>query len=178
MAAWPEWVPALQARGGDAFVAILVLSTLMWTLIIERYWFLRRTYPGWLRYRVACWRPRHHGAPWLQERARLGFVSSVTRKLQLHLALIRALVTVLPLLGLLGTVTGMVGAFNVIADVGAGDVRVLSSGISQALVSTAAGLVTALSGLYFSVDLQSRAERELERAAGLLVGGRRHTAAT
>jgi len=170
---WFESVNALEARGGETFSVILVLSTVMWTLIIERYWFLRRVYPAWLRRSAPTWQDRHVGTPRNRERVRAGFLASVSQQLQPHLALIRALVMVLPLLGLLGTVMGMVSAFDVIAEIGAGDVRVFSSGISQALISTAAGLVTALSGLYFSIDLQRRAEGETERAAGLLAGVRR-----
>ena len=78
----------------------------------------------------------------------------------------QALVAILPLLGLLGTVSGMIKVFDVITVFGTGNTRGMASGISEALVTTMAGLFTALSGLYFVSDLERRAERvsrELEQ---------------
>ena len=72
----------------------------------------------------------------------------------------------LPLLGLLGTVTGMIETFDVMSEFGQHNVRGMAAGISQALFTTMAGLMTALSGYFFSVNLDIRArveERRLER---------------
>jgi len=60
------------------------------------------------------------------------------------LAALNTAATVAPLLGLLGTVTGMIVAFDSIAASGTGDPRVVSGGISQALITTAAGLIIAI----------------------------------
>ena len=71
-----------------------------------------------------------------------------------------------PFLGLLGTVSGMIKVFDVITVFGTGNTRGMASGISEALVTTMAGLFTALSGLYFVSDLERRAEdvsRKLEQ---------------
>ena len=57
--------------------------------------------------------------------------------------------TVSPLLGLLGTITGMIVAFNSIAESGTGDPRVVAGGISQALITTAAGLFIAIPATIF-----------------------------
>ena len=54
-----------------------------------------------------------------------------------------------PLLGLLGTVTGMINTFKLISVFGTGDPRMLSSGISEALITTAAGLTVAIPALFF-----------------------------
>ena len=71
---------------------------------------------------------------------------------------LNALTTILPLLGLLGTVSGMIKVFDVITVFGTGNTRGMASGISEALVTTMAGLFTALSGLYFVANLEHRAE--------------------
>jgi biopolymer transport protein ExbB len=81
---------------------------------------------------------------------------------------IRALITVLPLLGLLGTVSGMIHTFEVITAFGGANRRGIAAGISEALVATLTGLVTALSGLYFSVHLEARARRIPAEAETLL----------
>jgi biopolymer transport protein ExbB len=78
---------------------------------------------------------------------------------------LHALTAILPLLGLLGTVSGMIKVFDVINLFGSGNTRGMAAGISEALVTTMAGLLTALSGVYFVSNLENRAEtmaREFE----------------
>ncbi len=64
--------------------------------------------------------------------------------LQRYLGLLGTIANIAPLLGLLGTVLGMIEAFNVIAIEGVGSPATLGSGISQALITTAAGLTVAV----------------------------------
>ncbi len=75
---------------------------------------------------------------------------------------------VCPLLGLLGTVTGMIHVFDVMAIQGSGNARAMAAGISMATTPTMAGMVVALSGLFFSSRLQQRAGLERQKAADLL----------
>ena len=71
--------------------------------------------------------------------------------------------TVSPLLGLLGTILGMITAFSAIARAGTGDPQVVASGISQALFTTAAGLIIAVPTIILHRYLASRADREAAR---------------
>jgi biopolymer transport protein ExbB len=66
--------------------------------------------------------------------------------------------SLLPMLGLLGTVVGMITAFNAIAMHGTGDPKILADGISQALLTTEAGLVTSIPLLYIHHILADRAD--------------------
>lgn len=68
----------------------------------------------------------------------------------------------LPLLGLLGTVTGMIQVFNVMAVAGTSNARLMAAGVSAATIPTMAGLVAALSGLYFASSLQRRAKDKIQ----------------
>lgn len=70
-------------------------------------------------------------------------------QLEKRMGLLAAMGSVAPLLGLLGTVTGMITLFQVITDVGTNDARVLAGGISEALVTTQTGLVIAIPILLF-----------------------------
>jgi len=70
---------------------------------------------------------------------------------------------VAPLLGLLGTVSGMVTTFSVIAEFGTGNARALASGISEALITTQTGLVVAVPGLFLATLLLRRSNQLLER---------------
>jgi biopolymer transport protein ExbB len=62
-------------------------------------------------------------------------------------AIILVMAAVAPLLGLLGTVTGMISTFDIITEFGTGDPKLLSSGISEALITTKLGLVVAIPSL-------------------------------
>ncbi len=64
------------------------------------------------------------------------------------MSVLQALVTASPLLGLLGTVMGMISTFNALAYKSAGMTELMASGISQALITTKFGLVVALPGLF------------------------------
>jgi biopolymer transport protein ExbB len=76
-----------------------------------------------------------------------------------HLAMIAMLAAVAPLLGLLGTVLGMIETFEVIAIFGTGNAKAMAGGISVALVTTQAGLLVAVPGLLISGALARRARR-------------------
>ena len=132
----------LLQRGGAILWLIMAVSLLMWLLIAERYLYLWWVYPK----RLAAFSSAH----------RVGRGESLVNDLNRCLLFIRALDQVLPLLGLLGTLAGMIEVFEVMAEFGSGHTRGLAGGISTALITTLAGLLTALSGLYFCSDLENR----------------------
>ena len=96
----------------------------------------------------------------------------VVYELERYLNTLGTIAGVSPLLGLLGTVTGIIKAFNAIYAGGAGDPRMLSGGIAEALVATAAGLCVAIPSLIAYRYLRGRVERivvEMEKSALQLV---------
>jgi biopolymer transport protein ExbB len=94
-------------------------------------------------------------------------------QLERGLTLLEVVANVSPLLGLLGTVLGMITVFNAITVEGIGNARVLSGGISQALVTTVAGLCVAIPASAFHSVLARRvddyATEMQERATGFIV---------
>ncbi|BCX81229.1 biopolymer transport protein ExbB [Methylomarinovum caldicuralii] len=155
-------------RGGSLLWVILALSCLLWTLILERLDFLRRLWP-----RLHCrilqnWRPPMK--PAVAERKRQAVLLQAEVRLAAPLVLIDALTQALPLLGLLGTVTGMIKVFDVLTVFGTANARAMAAGISEALITTLAGLVTALSGLWLASYLRQRARAERDRLALELSG--------
>jgi len=82
---------------------------------------------------------------------------AVVRKLEKHLSTLSILARLAPLMGLLGTVLGMISTFSEIANAQAGvNMNQLAGGIWQALITTAAGLVIAIPALFFLHHFQSR----------------------
>lgn len=88
-----------------------------------------------------------------------------------HLAVIAVLAGIAPLLGLLGTVLGMIETFDVISIFGTGNARALAGGISVALITTQTGLLVAIPGLLMSNRLgrvSQRLKTSLDEAVALL----------
>ncbi len=83
---------------------------------------------------------------------------------------IAILAGIAPLLGLLGTVTGMITTFMVIAKSGTGDARALASGISEALITTQTGLVVAVPGLFLANFLRRRSNNLEDRIQRFCLG--------
>lgn len=95
-------------------------------------------------------------------------------KLERGLAIITVTAAVAPLLGLLGTVTGMINTFKLITLFGTGDARSLSSGISEALITTEFGLIVAIPSLLLSAFLSRKVQGitgEMENAAITFANG-------
>ena len=90
-------------------------------------------------------------------------VSEVGVECRHYLPVINALMAILPLLGLLGTVTGMIAVFDVMAFAGTGNARLMAAGVSKATIPTMSGLVAALSGLYFASWIGTEGEAGSER---------------
>lgn len=158
----------LLHQGGWVLWVILLVSLFMWALIIDRYYFLLVRYPARLQQLVEKWQRRRERRSWYAQRIREGMISEAAGSLRRYLLSIKTLTAVLPMLGLLGTVIGMVQVFDTMTAFGSGNVRGFAGGISTALITTIAGLVTALPGLYFSANLQHRVERSIQQTADLL----------
>ncbi len=159
----------LVARGGPVIAIIMAASLLLWTMIIERYWFYAVRYPQALERTAAEWQEREDHQSWHAKRIREGMISELAVALRRRLIPIQTLTAILPLLGLLGTVTGMITTFDILQRFGNSDFQGLSSGISKALLPTTAGLVTAIAALFFSINLRQRAETEINRVRDRLV---------
>jgi len=77
--------------------------------------------------------------------------------------IVQTLVALCPLLGLMGTVTGMIEVFDAMAVSGSSNARLMASGVSKATIPTMAGMVGALSGVFLVTILTRRVETEVER---------------
>jgi hypothetical protein len=110
---------------------------------------------------IDAWEARPERQSWEAHRIRDLMISNIRMAATAGLPMIKTLVALCPLLGLLGTVTGMIEVFDVMAVTGTGNARAMASGVSKATVPTMAGMVGALSGVLFASILTSWANRRV-----------------
>lgn len=170
----------LMRAGGKIILPIAALSLVMWFLIVRKLAELRAATRERLLYeqytRARADRPPQPPQGWLAQllkefEARRSCEDKADKKLlftllkkksydiQRSVPTILVLASIAPLLGLLGTVTGMISTFDAISQVGTGNPRPLASGISEALITTQCGLAVAIPGLIVGSYLNRRVER-------------------
>jgi biopolymer transport protein ExbB len=164
-----ERIGDFMAAGGDVLKLIFAVTLAMWTLILERAWFFRLQYPKRARAIQAAWAARTDKVSWRARQIRDLWISESSIDLNKSLRMIQTLVAICPLLGLLGTVTGMIEVFDVMASAGNSNPRAMASGVSKATIPTMSGLLAALSGLYFSVQLKRFAQKETDELSESLI---------
>lgn len=164
--------------GGWLMLPIVLCSILSLTIIAERFWALRRgnVVPEGVGKKVEDWAARHEldkrHLEQLRSESALGRVLSsalrnrhrsrehikecvedtgrhVVHELERFLNTLGTIAGIAPLLGLLGTVIGMIKVFSTILAVGVGNANQLAGGISEALITTAAGLTVAIPSYFF-----------------------------
>ena len=154
--AWTDIIEFLE-RGGDVLLVVLGLILVMLVLIIERYVYLRFAHPQVEKSIIGRWDARHERHSWEAHEIRQAMIAEADMNLKSSISTIKALVAVCPLLGLLGTVTGMIEVFDVMAYIGTGSARSMANGISKATIPTMAGMVGALIGVFAVTLLERRA---------------------
>ncbi len=155
--------------GGTVLWLILLLSVVLWSLIIERFLFFYMTYPRLRRRWLDEWGERTDRKSWYARSIRDYMISQARMRLGATVPVIKTLIGLCPLLGLLGTVGGMIEVFDVMAVIGTGNPRAMASGVSQATINTMAGMVVAISGLFFSRKIEGQVEEEAHHLADLLI---------
>ncbi|WP_080806797.1 MotA/TolQ/ExbB proton channel family protein [Desulfamplus magnetovallimortis] len=181
-------ITSYLGSGGVVMIPILSLSFVMWVLIFNRVVVMRRLfikniprreagelvrqnrmpdekYKGANSLLVREFLSRRSGEPALDAFILDEIVVRLIGEMDKYLAIIAVLSGVAPLLGLLGTVVGMMTTFEVITIFGTGNARAMAGGISVALITTQTGLLVSIPGLYMSGFLTRRATNLKHRIA-------------
>jgi biopolymer transport protein ExbB len=191
----PGEIIAVIVKGGLIMIPLLASSLIAVTVIIERWYFWRSLRPhevdrtilalvaeadfkralevaGTSRHPVA--RVLHAG---IQSRhvspgtAMQAAAQAELRQLRRYLPVLDTIITLAPLLGLLGTITGMISAFGIVSAAGLGQPHAITGGIAEALIATATGLLVAIVTLipynYFRARVDEMADVMEERATRL-----------
>ncbi len=167
---WPlAAVASLVDEGGPFVLCIFACGFIMWTLVIERACYFALVLPQQARQALHAWQARSEHRSWCARQIRRAMISRVNTAMNTNLVLLRVLVPLSPLLGLVGTVSGMLEVFDSMAIRGSADARAMASGVSMAMICTLTGLMVSITGLYPVYYFSSRVRRETELLGDRLV---------
>lgn len=148
------------SNGGIILFVLLIVAAVLWYLIIERLFFVFVKYPKVKQVALQRWDDRSDHSSWFAKGVRSMLISETSKSIAKSVLTIKTLVALCPMIGLLGTVYGMIQVFDVMALEGTGNARSMASGVYKATLPTMGGMVVALSGIYFSAQLETLARRE------------------
>lgn len=151
--------------GGAVMGGIALLTFVLWSLLLERLYYLNILYPGKLENWKKIYSESKLLATPFNRKIRESILSEAQQSLTGSLILIKTLIAICPLLGLLGTVMGMIEIFDVIALMGTANARMIASGVSKATFPTMAGMGISLCGILVG----SRYERAVQKKVSHLM---------
>ena len=137
----------LFQQGGNVLWAISTVALVIILLASERILFVSFSFKKQQQNIINNWQHREDTHSWFAYQIRESILADSNLQLNNALWLIKACVLVCPLLGLLGTVSGMISVFDVLSYSGTGNPRLMAAGIFQATIPTMAGMVVAIIGL-------------------------------
>ncbi len=155
----------LMEGGGPFVLWIFLTGIVLWGLTIERYWYFTRVLPGEAQRMLATWRERAEHKSWCARAIRQMMISRLNAGMSSNLTLMKVLVPLSPLLGLIGTVSGMLNVFESMALRGSADARTMADGVSEAMICTLTGLAVSITGLYPVFYFNARTRRQTELLA-------------
>jgi len=155
-------VSALIQQGGPFVGVIFYSGVLMWAIILERYVFFFSVLPKLNKRLITQWNARKDHTSWCARQIRQMLISKANSAMTISFPMMQVLVPLSPLLGLVGTVSGMLEVFDSMALRGSADARTMATGVSHAMVCTMTGLAVSISGLYPVHYFRTRARRETE----------------
>ena len=149
-----------MSAGGSVLWLIAILAAFMWAIILERIWYFNAGHKEYMGELKSEWDLVTDHSSWKAQQIKDKLMSQAKEAVNRHLSLINTCVALAPLFGLLGTVTGMIEVFQVMAFTGGGDGRSMAGGVSKATLPTMAGMTTALSGVFATIYLNAARIRE------------------
>ena len=149
-------------RGGDVLYIVFIIAFFLWGFLIDRFIYLYFSFKQYKKKVLKNIENNTYDKKFTEE-IHTYLVEDMRLKLSEGLDFIKTLIIVCPLVGLLGTVTGMIEVFDVMAIIGNGDVKSMANGVSMATIPTMAGMVIALSGILFEKKLETSINYQVDK---------------
>ena len=146
-------------RGGPVIIVLFVLAIVMTSLLIERLFFFISELKDLSDISVQEVSAYKDVNSWVLNKIKSKNISVINVAANRNLLLIQGLIALCPLLGLLGTVTGMIEVFDIMAITGTGNARAMASGIAKATLPTMTGLFISIVGLFLLTAIKSTIDK-------------------
>ncbi|MFB9867665.1 MotA/TolQ/ExbB proton channel family protein [Vreelandella sulfidaeris] len=160
---WLEPVERLVEAGGAVLVVLAIVAVLVFAMAIERWWYYRITWRLARRQLLRRWAARSDHVSWSARTLRQVWAEGLVARLRRPLPWLKLLVALCPLLGLLGTVTGMISVFDSLSLSETHQARAMADGVARATLPTLTGMAIAVVGLLFISRLEHVIRREDQR---------------
>lgn len=146
-------------RGGPVILILFIVAIVMVTLLVERTIFFFNDFKTLSHKSVKEVEEYQSSNRWIKNKIKLKNISILNLESSKNLLMIQGLIALCPLLGLLGTVTGMIEVFDIMAITGTGNARAMASGIARATLPTMTGLFISIVGLFLLTAIRTSIQK-------------------
>ena len=146
----------LFLRGGPVLYVLFFITLIIFYILIDKYRFIFFNSESWLKLKLSEFKKEFPPETTDYKFVESVLLAAVSRESKTNIKMLEGLISMCPMIGLLGTVYGMIEVFEVLSFLGTGNPRAMSSGVAMATIPTMSGMVITLFGLYFYQDLNGR----------------------
>tara|TARA_B100000989_G_scaffold284955_1_gene252239 strand:- start:6467 stop:6976 length:510 start_codon:yes stop_codon:yes gene_type:complete len=146
----------LFIRGGPVLYVLFLITLMIFYILVDKYIFIFLNSKKWLDNKLSSFYKEFPPSSTDYKYVESILINSVTRQSKSNIKILQGLISMCPMIGLLGTVYGMIEVFEILSFLGTGNPRAMSSGVAMATIPTMTGMVISLFGLYFYQDITSR----------------------
>tara|TARA_B100000989_G_scaffold98825_1_gene72109 strand:+ start:1861 stop:2373 length:513 start_codon:yes stop_codon:yes gene_type:complete len=158
----------LISRGGPVLYILFLVTLLIFYIVFNKYLFVYFDKKPWLSTKLDEFMKSNPPSETNLVFVEKTFLSEYQREASSNIKLLEGLIGMCPMIGLLGTVYGMIEVFEVLSFLGTGNPRAMSTGVAKATIPTMASMVITLFGLYFRQDLSQRLDKSNNQIKSLL----------
>ena len=127
---------------------LFFITLIIFYILIDKYRFIFFNSESWLKLKLSEFKKEFPPETTDYKFVESVLLASVSRESKTNIKMLEGLISMCPMIGLLGTVYGMIEVFEVLSFLGTGNPRAMSSGVAMATIPTMSGMVITLFGLY------------------------------
>lgn len=157
-----ESVEIFIDKGGVVLYAILFLTFILWMMLMERFIYISFIAKNLKKNLIDDSKLYKNIENWQVLKIREYSINKYTLSLRDSMRIIKSLIIIAPFLGLLGTVSGMIEIFDVMAMTGSSDAKSMANGVGMATIPTLAGMVISISGVFFVSLYENKVKLECQ----------------
>jgi biopolymer transport protein ExbB len=149
----------LFIRGGPVLFVLFFISFLIFFIFVNKYTFIYFDKSEWFTKKLDDFIKNNPPEIFSLKQVQKTYISELNRVSNTNIKLLDGLIGMCPMIGLLGTVYGMIEVFEVLSFLGTGNPRAMSSGVAKATIPTMASMVITIFSLYFRQDITGRIDK-------------------